>query len=124
MISPGIDHIALTVPDLDAQLARLTALGMVVEHRVGDFALAADPATSLRLELGRSEDGQVHFRHFGFRSDDVDGDHQALVGSGMETAESPHRRDFAGMYTSFLRQPGGTDVQLVAYEQQEAPAHG
>ena len=124
MITPGIDHIALTVPDLDAQLARLTAMGMVIEHRFGDFALASDPVTSLRLELGRSEDDRVHLRHFGFRSDDVDHDHQALVESGMETAEAPHRREVARMYTSFLRQPGGTDVQLVAYDQQEASARG
>ena len=33
MITPGIDHIALNVPDLDAQIERLTtAMGLVVEH--------------------------------------------------------------------------------------------
>jgi catechol 2,3-dioxygenase-like lactoylglutathione lyase family enzyme len=32
MITPGIDHIALTVPNLDEQVDRLTsAFGMVVE---------------------------------------------------------------------------------------------
>ena len=30
----------------------------------------------------------------------------------MESSEAPHRRDFAGMYTSFLQQQGGFEVQL------------
>jgi catechol 2,3-dioxygenase-like lactoylglutathione lyase family enzyme len=117
MITPGIDHIALLVPDLDAQVDRLTTgFGMVAEVRFDGFALLADPASGLRLELGRSDDSHVHFRHFGFRSDDVDAAHQSLVDAGMQTSEAPHRRDFAGMYTSFLSQPGGLDVQLVKYD--------
>ena len=118
MITPGIDHIALTVPDLDAQVDRLTnELGMVVETRFDTFALLSDPGSGLKLELGRSEDGDVHFRHFGFRADDVDGTHDELVGAGMESSEAPHRRDFARMYTSFLKQEGGVEVQLVKYDE-------
>ena len=117
MITPGIDHIALTVPDLDQQVERLTsAFGMVVESRSDFFALVTDPASGLKLELGRSDDGQVHFRHFGFRADDVDGEHELLVAAGMETSAEPHRRDVARMYTSFLKQPGGAEVQLVKYD--------
>jgi catechol 2,3-dioxygenase-like lactoylglutathione lyase family enzyme len=117
MITPGIDHIALLVPDLDAQVDRLTnTFGMVVEARFDGFALIADPASGLKLELGRSDDAQVHFRHFGFRADDVDNTHESLVEAGMQTSEAPHRREFAGMYTSFLMQPGGLDVQLVKYD--------
>ena len=112
MITPGIDHIALNVPDLDAQIERLTtAVGLVVEHRFGDFALLSDPTNGLKLELGRSEDDQVHFRHVGVRADDVDRAHQHLVDTGMETTLEPHRRDFAAMYTSFLHQEGCVDVQ-------------
>ena len=122
MITPGIDHIALNVPDLDAQIERLTtAMGLVVEHRFGDFALISDPTNGLKLELGRSEDDQVHFRHFGVRADDVDRAHQHLVDTGMETTEEPHRRDFAAMYTSFLHQQGCVDVQLVKYDLPAAP---
>ena len=117
MITPGIDHIALTVPNLDEQVDRLTsAFGMVVDVRSEFFALITDPASGLKIELGRSEDSEVHFRHLGFRADDLDADHDALVGAGMEPSEAPHRRDFAGMYTSFLRQPGGVEVQLVKYD--------
>ena len=117
MITPGIDHIALTVPDLDEQVDRLIGtFGMVVEGRTDFFAVVADPTSGLRLELSRSEDGEVHFRHMGFRADDVDRTHDDLVGAGMETNEAPHRRDFAGMYTSFLGQPGGFEVQLVKYD--------
>ena len=117
MITPGIDHIALTVPDLDEQVDRLTsAFGMVVEARSDFFAIVTDPASGLKLELGRSDDSDVHFRHLGFRAEDVDAAHDSLVEAGMETSESPHRRDFAGMYTSFLKQRGGLEVQLVKYD--------
>lgn len=117
MITPGIDHIALTVPDLDRQVDRLTgAFGMVVESRTDFFALMVDPASGLKLELSRSDGPDVRFRHLGFRTDDVDGTHESLVQAGMESSEEPHRRDFARMYTSFLRQPGGLEVQLVKYD--------
>jgi catechol 2,3-dioxygenase-like lactoylglutathione lyase family enzyme len=117
MITLGIDHIALTVPDLDEQVDRLTsAFGMVVEGRFEGFALIADPASGLKIELTRSDDSEVHFRHLGFRVEDVDGAHDSLVKAGMETSESPHRRDFARMYTSFLKQRGGLEVQLVKYD--------
>jgi catechol 2,3-dioxygenase-like lactoylglutathione lyase family enzyme len=44
VITPGIDHIALTVPDLDEQVDRLTTtFGMVVERRSEGFALVLDP---------------------------------------------------------------------------------
>ena len=118
MITPGIDHLALAVPDLDEQVERLTsAFGMVVEHRFEHFALVTDPATGVKLELSRSDDGEVHLRHLGFRADDVDGAHRELVASGMVSSEAPHRRDVAGMYTSFLEQRGGVDVQLVRYDE-------
>jgi catechol 2,3-dioxygenase-like lactoylglutathione lyase family enzyme len=117
LITPGIDHIALTVPDLDEQVDRLTsAFGMIVEGRTEFFALVADPASGLKLELGRSEDAEVHFRHLGFRAEDVDSAHESLVEAGMESREAPHRRDFARMYTSYLTQPGGLEVQLVKYD--------
>jgi catechol 2,3-dioxygenase-like lactoylglutathione lyase family enzyme len=117
MITPGLDHIALTVPDLDEQVDRLTsAFGMVVEGRSEHFALVADPASGLKIELSRSDDAQVHFRHLGFRAEDVDDAHESLVKAGMESTEAPHRRDFARMYTSFLKQRGGLEVQLVSYD--------
>ena len=118
MSTPGLDHLALAVPDLDEQVDRLTtAFGMVVEHRFEHFALVSDPASGLKLELSRSDDAEVHLRHLGFRADDVDGTHRDLVDAGMESSEAPHRRDFAGMYTSFLKQRGGVEVQLVRYDE-------
>ncbi|MFI4976845.1 MAG: VOC family protein [Caulobacterales bacterium] len=115
--TPTLDHIALTVPNLDGLVERLTsAFGMVAEIRSEHFALVVDPASGMKLELGRSGDAEVHFRHLGFRADDVDRAHETLVDAGMEVSESPHRRDFARMYTSFLKQPGGLEVQLVKYD--------
>jgi len=116
-MTPAFDHIALTIPDLDQQVDRLAAaFGMRVESRTESFALVADPATGLKFELSRSADAEVHFRHLGFRAGDVDAAHAALVEAGMEPGEPPHRRDFARMYTSFLKQPGGLEVQLVKYD--------
>ncbi|MEO5899871.1 MAG: VOC family protein [Ilumatobacteraceae bacterium] len=117
MIRPGIDHIALTVPDLEQQIDRLiTTFGMAIESRTSDFAVITDTATGLKLELGRSSDDEVHVRHIGFRADDVNTAHDRLVDAGMETARAPHRRDDTRMYTSFLKQPGGVEVQLVNYD--------
>ncbi len=114
---PSFDHIALTVPNLDAQVERLTgAFGMVVHSRSEGFALIADLASGLKLELSRSDDAEVHVRHLGFRTDDVDSAHEALVEAGMEVSETPHRRDFARMDTCFLKQPGGLEVRLATYD--------
>ena len=117
MTTPTLDHIAFTTPNLAELVERLTgAFGMVVEFKSEQFALLADPASGLKLELGRSGDAEVHFRHLGFRTDDLDNAHEKLVEAGMEASVAPHRRDFARMYTSFLKQPGGVEVQLVTYD--------
>lgn len=114
---PAFDHIALTVPDLDAQVDRLANdFGMVVHQRSDRFAVMSDPATGLKLELSRSEDSEVRFRHLGFRADDVDAAHEALIAAGMRPKSPPHRQEFARMYTSYLAQPGGLEVQLVKYD--------
>jgi catechol 2,3-dioxygenase-like lactoylglutathione lyase family enzyme len=115
--TPALDHIALAVPNLDDHVERLTtAFGMVAQFRSEHFALVEDPVSGLTLELTSSDDGDVHVRHLGFRADDVDAAHSNLVAAGMETGEAPHRRDFARMYTSFLSQPGGIEIQLVKYD--------
>jgi catechol 2,3-dioxygenase-like lactoylglutathione lyase family enzyme len=115
--TPLFDHIALTVPNLDEQVERMTrALGMEVQFRSDQFAVVVDPGSGLKLELSTSADDEVHLRHLGFRADDVDAAHESLVAAGMETTAAPHRRDFARMYTSFLSQPGGVEVQLVKYD--------
>lgn len=115
--TPAFDHIAFTVPDLIGLVDRLTgAFGMVAEFRSDQFALVVDPASGLKLELGQSGDTDVHFRHLGFRTDDVSRAHQSLIDGGMGEAIAPHRRDFARMFTSFLQQPDGLEIQLVKYD--------
>jgi hypothetical protein len=115
--TPAFDHIALTVPNLDEQVERLHGdFGMAVQMRSELFAVVVDPGSGVKLELSRSDDGEVHVRHLGFRADDVDAAHASLVAAGMETAQAPHRQDFASMYTSYLQQPGGVEVQLVKYD--------
>jgi hypothetical protein len=115
--APAFDHIAFTVPDLNGLVDRLTGdFGMVAEVRSDQFALVVDPASGLKLELGQSGDTQVRFRHLGFRADDVAHAHETLVEAGMENAIAPHRRDFARMFTSFLKEPGGVEIQLVKYD--------
>jgi hypothetical protein len=115
--SPALDHIALTVPNVDDQVELLiTAFGMVAQFRSEFFAVVVDPASDFKLELSKSDDGEVHVRHLGFRTDDVDAAHASLVAAGMETSAAPHRQDFARMYASFLKQPGSVEVQLVKYD--------
>jgi catechol 2,3-dioxygenase-like lactoylglutathione lyase family enzyme len=115
--APLLDHMALTVPDLDAQVARLTsAFGMVAQFQSEHFALVVDPVSGFKFELSRSDDAGPHLRHLGFRVDDVDTAHASLVSEGMEATQPPHRNDFGGMYTSYLEQPGGIEVQLVKYD--------
>jgi catechol 2,3-dioxygenase-like lactoylglutathione lyase family enzyme len=115
--TPGLDHIALTVPNLDEQVERLAAsFGMVVQSRSERFALVADPASGFKFELSPSDDSEVHFRHHGFSADDVQSAHRTLVEAGMQSSEAPHRREFARMFTSFLKDPGGLEVQLVKYD--------
>jgi catechol 2,3-dioxygenase-like lactoylglutathione lyase family enzyme len=115
--TPAFDHLALTVPNLDEQVDRLAAnFGMEVRMRSEHFALVVDPASGFKFELSRSDDDNIRLRHLGFRVDDVDASHAALVEGGMETTQAPHRQDFAGMYTSSLQQPGGVEFQLVLYD--------
>jgi len=113
----ALDHIALTVPNLDDQVDRLTnAFGMVVRVRMPGFAVVVDPITDFKMELSASDDGDVHVRHFGFRADDVDAAHASLVAAGMATSAPPHRQEMAGMYQSSLTAPGIVEVQLVKYD--------
>jgi hypothetical protein len=115
--TPLFDHIALTVPNLQEQVERMTsAFGMEARFSSEHFALLVDPGSGIKFELSSSSDGEVHVRHLGFRADDVDTAHALLVEAGMETSAEPHRQDFANMYTSFLAQPGGVEVQLVKYD--------
>jgi hypothetical protein len=115
--TPIFDHIAFTVPNLAELVDRLeTAFGMVVESRSEHFAIVCDPASGLKLELGRSGDVDIHFRHLGFRTDDVQGAHETLVDDGMAVGQAPHRRDFARMHTSFLKETDGFEIQLVQYD--------
>lgn len=115
--APVLDHIAFTVPDLDALIERLTnAFGMVVETHAGNFAVVVDTASGLKFELGKSGDAGVHFRHLGFRADELDSAHASLADAGMQVSQPPHRRDFARMHTSFLKQSDGFEIQLVKYD--------
>lgn len=113
----SFDHIAIAVPNLREQVERLTTMmGMVVESQSENYAVVADPVSGFKIELNPSSDGEAHFRHLGFTTPDVDADHNALVEAGMASTEAPHRRDFAKMRTSFLREPSGLEVQLVDYD--------
>ena len=115
--TPAFDHVALTVPDVERLVERLTtAFGMVAQIRSEHFAVVLDPATDLKFELSPSDDGEVHVRHLGFRADDVDAAHASLVAAGMESTREPQRQDFASMYTSYLQQPGSVEIQLVKYD--------
>lgn len=118
MIAPGIDHVAMSVPDLDAHIERLVGdFGLRVVSRMERFAVLHDAVSGLNVELSQSADCEVHFRHLGFRSDDLDADHGALAAAGMHTVQAPHRREPLRMSTSYLNEGGGLEVQLVTYDE-------
>jgi hypothetical protein len=78
--------------------------------------LIADPASGFKIEFSVSPDSETHFRHVGFRASDVDSGHEALAQAGLTSTEAPHRRDFARMYTAFLKDDSGLELQLVKYD--------
>ena len=111
------DHIAIAVPNLDEEVERLTAaFGMVVQGRAEGYALLADPVSGFKIEMNKSDGGEARFRHLGFRSADVDGEHKALLDAGMAEVQAPHRNKYSGMHTSFLREANGLEFQLVKYD--------
>lgn len=115
---PAFDHVAFNVPDFAAQLRRLSDdFGMSVDLRGERFAVVTDPTTGVKFEIGQSSGPQIEFRHLGFRTEDVEGTHDALLAAGMETSRAPHRQDYARMFTSFLSQSGAIEVQLVKYDE-------
>ena len=111
----AFDHIAIAVPDLDAQVKRLVDMGMAIRSRSEKFALLADPSSGFKIELSVSE-GAAQFRHLGFRTADVDAAYEELVKAGMASVEKPHRREMAKMRTAFLKESNGIEVQLVKYD--------
>ena len=113
----GFDHVAIAVPNLIDEVERLTTMmGMVIQASSEHHALLADRTSGFQIELTESTDGQSHFRHLGFRATDVQAAHNALVEAGMESTEKPHRREFAKMFTSFLKETSGLEIQLVKYD--------
>lgn len=113
----GFDHIAIAVPNLAEQVERLTNLmGMAIEGQAGRYALLSDPGSGFKIELSESNDGEAHFRHLGFRTNDVDAAHESLVEAGMMSTVAPERREFAKMRTAFLKEQNGLEVQLVKYD--------
>lgn len=113
----GFDHVAIAVPNVAEEVERFTnLLSMVVQNQSERYALLADPASGFKIELSVSDDDEAHFRHLGFRAEDVDDAHASLVEAGMVTTVAPERRDFARMRTSFLKEQNGLEVQLVKYD--------
>ena len=114
----GLDHIAFAVPDLKQQVERFVReFGMEASSQSDRYAVVTDPVSGFKIELNQSDEGEARFRHLGFTTDDVDVAHDSLVDAGMEATEAPHRRDFARMYTSFLKEESGLEVQLVKYDE-------
>ena len=115
--TPAFDHIAFAVPDLAQQVDRfVNELGFKVVQQMAQYALVEDPASGLKIEFNQVDGNEAYFRHLGFRTDDVDASHTTLLDAGMQTSAAPHRRDFARMYTSFLKEGNGLEVQLVKYD--------
>lgn len=118
-----LDHVALVVPALDAAVVRHVGL---LGHRLlrrgthvatgGGIAMLAD-AGGGRTELIEGTDPDL--AHVAYRASDpaaLDAAHTRLCGAGYVELAAPFRLEPARARTSFLRDPDGHRIQLVAYD--------
>jgi catechol 2,3-dioxygenase-like lactoylglutathione lyase family enzyme len=115
-----LDHVAIAVPDLEAQVGLLTGTLGFELLRQGTFiatgaplAVLRDPGSGTKLELVQGEPG---FLHLAFASDDVAADHERLVAAGLDGSRGIVRIEPAKAESSLLTAPAGLQVQVVRYD--------
>jgi catechol 2,3-dioxygenase-like lactoylglutathione lyase family enzyme len=118
-VEPTIDHVQITVRDLDAVRARIEEHDFeVVEymHPLLDFAITS-PRSALREEtVHRRRPGALH--HLAFRAgsrEEVDRLHRDLLAIGAEIVGGPrlwpeHGPDY---YAVFFKDPEGIKYEIV-----------
>jgi catechol 2,3-dioxygenase-like lactoylglutathione lyase family enzyme len=118
-----LDHVALAVPGLDAAVARhVDLLGYRLLRRGthvvtgGGIAMLAG-AGGAKVELIEGSDPDL--AHVAYRAAEpaaLDAAHARLCAAGYVELSAPFRLEPARARTSFLSDPAGHRVQLVAYD--------
>lgn len=119
--APRVDHVAISVHDVDARLAALLSTGafrllregkrMTTGHRI--FMLG--DGTGFKIELIEEPSvQQPTFEHVALRVADVDGAHAALVSDGWTSVRGPNELAPAKARTA-LTCRDGFDLQVISY---------
>lgn len=116
-----MDHVALAVRDVEAQIAFMTAkLGMTVKRRGTHFktgraiVLLAD-AKGFKVELVEADVAEPTFLHLAFRVDDVAGAYAQLIADGCTAIRGPHELKASMSETALVEDPGKVQVQVIKY---------
>jgi catechol 2,3-dioxygenase-like lactoylglutathione lyase family enzyme len=121
-MSEQLDHLAIGVADLDAQIELFTrAFGMRTLRlgtRFGSgerIALLHQPGSSFKLELIESGEPNV-LLHLAQRTDDLADATARLLRSGLRQLRDAHRLEAARAETSLFEDRSGLKVQLIRYD--------
>jgi catechol 2,3-dioxygenase-like lactoylglutathione lyase family enzyme len=114
-----LDHVALSVHDVEAAIAHFATLGFMVEGRGKHYsngtptAFLNHPGTNMYLELVQAS-GQPApgFLHLAFEVDDLQVKCAELLEAGYEYEMPPFFNERNGTHMAFLRHPAGLIAQI------------
>jgi catechol 2,3-dioxygenase-like lactoylglutathione lyase family enzyme len=116
-----LDHVALSVHDMDERIAFLTGtLGMTLKRMGthfksgGRIAMIAD-ANGFKLELIELPNEPAGLQHVAYRVDDVDAAYSRLVEEGCTGIRGPHELSSAKAVTALVEDKSGLQVQVIKY---------
>ncbi|RBY86817.1 VOC family protein [Blastococcus sp. TF02A-26] len=118
-----LDHTGLETSRIEADVAGYAALGARLIRwglhapTGGRIAMLRAPGGT-KIELIEVHDGDGTWAHTAFLvtdPDDLAGTHDRLVAAGLVEVRPPFAIPAARAESSFLRTPGGSSIQLIAY---------
>jgi lactoylglutathione lyase len=114
-----LDHVALSVHDIEAAITHFATLGFSVRRRGKHYAngmptaFITNPATNMDLELvqvaGQPAPG---FLHLAFVVDDIHAKCAELLEAGYAYETEPFFNEGNRTHMAFLRHPAGLIVQI------------
>jgi len=117
-----LNHFGIVVRDLDASLAFYEGVlgAKTVFRRFSDstqthvlYLQLGDSLIELLHPLKPTEAAETGITHIAFMTDDLDGDHTALIHAGVESISEPKTAATGVGRLSFVRDPNGIRVELL-----------
>jgi len=117
-----LNHFGIVVRDLDASLAFYEGVlgAKTVFRRFSDsththvlYLQLGDSLIELLHPLKPTKAAETGITHIAFMTDDLDGDHTALVHAGVESISEPKTAATGVGRLSFVRDPNGIRVELL-----------